>query len=417
MSRRSAAARRRKAVVGRQTPGATRTRPISQPTTPQWPDRQPGAPRKPEPAPNETRPVEQVDALAGNGEASLGAREARATRTASSANGRQSVSVQVVLDTPNDAPGNAPHDDLKTLRSPVDSKWPMLPTGPTTVPVPLRPRDEVLENDAASSGRAPRERSPRFTLIEQPVASGPDGLLDTWPGDMPLAARWWWNVRLAAERAFANLRQGRFRWPGSLRPTFFAVAVGALAVMALAGGATYLAVLRHPHVISLPSLAPGAAAQPTTGIVLQSSPGEPAATVVVPPFTAATWVSNSAPPTSGQVQVYVRVTDTANFAPQTGVSVSLSVAFTCAFPNTVRSYGPATTNADGLAAFTVTYAGLPVGQPVCITATARGGGQAYTATATFAASGGAPVLPTPTPPDGSQPSSTPTPIPCNHPCR
>jgi hypothetical protein len=106
----------------------------------------------------------------------------------------------------------------------------------------------------------------------------------------------------------------------------------------------------------------------SSGIVLQPSP-----VAGTPPPPAqdlmGVWVSNPSPPTSGSVQVFVRLTHDTH--PLAGVPVSIVVNF----PGTASNYGPVMTDGYGLAKFTVRYGGTPAEQPVYVTANAKVDGQ------------------------------------------
>lgn len=98
------------------------------------------------------------------------------------------------------------------------------------------------------------------------------------------------------------------------------------------------------------------------GVILQQpAPGQP--TPVAPQYTVGVWVTNYSPSSGGTEQVYVRVSQS-NAGPMAGVRVFLSVSW----DNAASRYGPATTNAYGLAAFTVVV-NAPPGQPEYVTAT------------------------------------------------
>ena len=105
------------------------------------------------------------------------------------------------------------------------------------------------------------------------------------------------------------------------------------------------------------------------GIVLQQSPSE--GTAIVPPadYLVGIWTSDASPPTSGSVQVYVRLTHTSQALPNVPVSITVN------FPGFTQSYGPVKTDSYGLATFTVNYSGAPSAHPVYMTATAIINGQ------------------------------------------
>jgi hypothetical protein len=126
------------------------------------------------------------------------------------------------------------------------------------------------------------------------------------------------------------------------------------------------------------------AAQPTQAIVVRGAPGTATAPVVRPAYVMGAWVSDSAPPPTGSIQVYVRVTDYVSLLPAAGVPVALQVQFTCSVAYSAQPFGPTPTDTDGIASFTVTFSGLQPGQPVCVTASATAAGKTYTAATTFA---------------------------------
>ena len=129
-----------------------------------------------------------------------------------------------------------------------------------------------------------------------------------------------------------------------------------------------------------------------------------------PAYLVGAWVSDSAPQPSSIVTVYVRITDSATSAPVVGVPVRLTARFTCKASGAAQTYGPANTGTDGVAAVAVAFSGLPVGEPVCVTAQADIRGQTYAADTTFTAAAEAPPTATPLTPDASAPTSpAPTP--------
>jgi hypothetical protein len=129
-----------------------------------------------------------------------------------------------------------------------------------------------------------------------------------------------------------------------------------------------------------------------------------------PAYLVGAWVSDSAPQPSSIVTVYIRITDSATSAPVVGVPVRLTARLTCKASGAAQAYGPANTGTDGVAAVAVAFSGLPVGEPVCVTAQADIGGQTYAADTTFTAAAEAPPTATPLTPDASAPTSpAPTP--------
>jgi hypothetical protein len=106
------------------------------------------------------------------------------------------------------------------------------------------------------------------------------------------------------------------------------------------------------------------------GIILQQSPAAGTPTPQAAHILMGVWVSNPSPPTSGAVQVFVRLTRDTH--PLAGVPVGIVVNF----PDAASRYGPVKTDGYGLATFTVHYGGAPSEQPVYVTADAKVDGQA-----------------------------------------
>jgi hypothetical protein len=129
----------------------------------------------------------------------------------------------------------------------------------------------------------------------------------------------------------------------------------------------------------------------------------PSPSVDEPPYYVGAWVSDSAPPPTSVVSVYVRVTNSATQAAVPGVKVSIFARFTCQSGGSMHTFGPATTGGDGVAVVQVGFSGLPVGQPVCLTATASVGGQTYSADTTFTAAFPAAPTAAPTAPSTEPP--------------
>jgi hypothetical protein len=126
----------------------------------------------------------------------------------------------------------------------------------------------------------------------------------------------------------------------------------------------------------------------------------PSPNVGQPPYYVGAWVSDSAPMPTSVVTVYVRMTNSVTQDPVPGVAVTV-YARLCQNGSGGRTFGPATTGADGLATLQVSVAGLPVGQPVCLTASAPLGNQTYTADTTFTTA--FPAKPTATPTSSGTP--------------
>lgn len=113
------------------------------------------------------------------------------------------------------------------------------------------------------------------------------------------------------------------------------------------------------------------------GDILRPVPPSATATPAAPQYLVGVWMSSASPPAAGSVKVFVRVSK--GVAPAAHVRVSLWVEF----PGYSRGFGPAVTDADGIATINVTYGGLPANQPVFVTANASIGRQTVSAQTTF----------------------------------
>jgi hypothetical protein len=198
------------------------------------------------------------------------------------------------------------------------------------------------------------------------------------------------SARLAA--AFAGMSSAlasvrRILARGMSRPAL--VSPGALAAIAVvvASALTYTAVARGAPgwLAAARGLSLGRAPQPAPAIAVHDTLGTATPTLPRQAYVVGAWVSDSAPSSSGSLQVYVRVTDYASLQPVQGVSVTAQVQFTCATAYRVAAYGPIPTGARGLASFEVSFTGLPRGQPNCVTVFVTVDEQTYTASATFTA--------------------------------
>jgi hypothetical protein len=214
-------------------------------------------------------------------------------------------------------------------------------------------------------------RWPSACLLLAPV----DGLSDRWPGEVP--APWTWLAPLAASLVSLPARLLRAvelrRRPLLYYVVLWIVAAG---LLLLSVGAFALAT----HGAQLWQPAQGSAPSGQVGVVLRSQ--SPTPTLAPPAYAIGAWPSNSSPPSSGTLVIYVRVTETLGDAAAVGVPVYLKVKF----PYSTQSYGPVPTNGDGIAAFKVTYGGLPPGQPAFVTASMTIAGRNYTADTVFAGS-------------------------------
>jgi hypothetical protein len=168
-----------------------------------------------------------------------------------------------------------------------------------------------------------------------------------------------WSERRGRQEAWHRLRM---LLPIALATTLLFVTASTFAIIVAARTAT------HPplHLPVPPNVSPQG------GVALQ----QPSATLSPTPdptvYQIGAWVSDFSPPPGGTVHVYVRVS--ANDQPVPDIAVTLTV-------NATR-HAPATTDAYGLAIFTVSYGGFG-GRPVFVTATATIGGRVLTQVTTF----------------------------------
>jgi hypothetical protein len=95
---------------------------------------------------------------------------------------------------------------------------------------------------------------------------------------------------------------------------------------------------------------PGVAGSPTPSVVGSS---------------IGVWVDSSTPGTSATVHAYVRVTR--DGAPVTAIEVKLDADYSGA----TTTYGPVTTDGYGIAAFTLSFSGVPAYRPIYLTATTK----------------------------------------------
>jgi hypothetical protein len=77
------------------------------------------------------------------------------------------------------------------------------------------------------------------------------------------------------------------------------------------------------------------------------------------------WVDTSTPGTSATVNAYARVTKDGQPAP--GIAVKLDADYSGA----TTTYGPVTTDSYGIAAFTLSFSGVPAFRPIYLTATTK----------------------------------------------
>jgi hypothetical protein len=203
--------------------------------------------------------------------------------------------------------------------------------------------------------------------------------------------------------------------------TTVALALAAGIVVVALSAVTYGVVARNWR--GLPSFSSDAA--PIQKILIHPV-NSPTPSLGQPPYFLGAWVSDSSPQPASMVTVYVRMTNSVTQDPVPGVAVTV-YARLCQNGGGGHTFGPATTGADGLATLQVSFEGLQVGQPICLTASAALAGQTYTADTTFTAASPAKPTATPTSSDasgggdgkgggggGGFPFPTPTPTPLGH---
>jgi hypothetical protein len=88
---------------------------------------------------------------------------------------------------------------------------------------------------------------------------------------------------------------------------------------------------------------------------------------------------------SGSDTIYVRVMRGKDLRPAVGISVTAVVSFTCGSRVGAVGYGPVMTDAGGVAALTIHFAGLHSGRPSCVVVTTHTAAGDFGATTTFVA--------------------------------
>lgn len=194
----------------------------------------------------------------------------------------------------------------------------------------------------------------------------------------PFWATWLDAVsRLLPRRSPFGWRERDWRGSAWGRRAHVMPLVGALLVALIVAGTFAITIATHAagaaqnnlHLLDIQS------ASVPPGNMLRPVPPAATATPAAPQYLIGAWASGSM--SGGSVKVFVRVSH--GDAPVAHVPVTLSVNF----PGYTTSFGPAKTDADGVATITVTYGGLPPDRPVFVTASATIGRQTVTAETTF----------------------------------
>ncbi|GAC1450230.1 MAG: hypothetical protein PVSMB4_08980 [Ktedonobacterales bacterium] len=221
-------------------------------------------------------------------------------------------------------------------------------------------------------------------MVERLPPPTHDGLADEWPGEQVDWRTLGRRVRaLLAALAFGHrgggVPVGR-RYHAAIMGVLAAVIVIGVVGVSLASSAIAQGARGSRGWMGLAPVA--GTATPTAGvIVVHSAPELLTPTPVESRYRIGAWVSNSTPAPSGTTDIFVSVRD--GISPLAKVAVTVHVVYTCAAPATAQDYGPVTTGADGIADVPVTFSNLPVGQPVCVTATATIAHRVYSTTTTF----------------------------------
>ncbi len=140
------------------------------------------------------------------------------------------------------------------------------------------------------------------------------------------------------------------------------------------------------------SLGASATSQPATGVIVHPPTGQGSATPGPLTYTAGVWLSDTSPPASGVVQVFVRVSNEG--APVPGCVTSVYVSYP---GGGGQSLGVTRTDAYGLATFNLALNNASTTRPITIKASAVVPTGSADATITFIArpAGGAVVTPSP----------------------
>jgi hypothetical protein len=129
---------------------------------------------------------------------------------------------------------------------------------------------------------------------------------------------------------------------------------------------------------SLVSMVELPARSSTSGaIVLQQSTPPSTTGTTQNGYLVGMWTSNSSPPDSGTVQVYVRLTRAS--LPVSNVAVTIVVGFR----GDPLTYGPVHTDSYGLATFTITYVDATLGTPISVSGRAFVDGKQLTQQTSF----------------------------------
>ncbi|HEY1389929.1 MAG TPA: hypothetical protein VGF38_15430 [Ktedonobacterales bacterium] len=180
----------------------------------------------------------------------------------------------------------------------------------------------------------------------------------------------------AGDDAFALRERNREGWK-QFRRTGLVLLVLTLVLSVAAFGAAVAAsyLRRATDHLTIPAPAPTVGAY-SNGVVVQPGSESTTPTPEAPKYQIGAWMSNNAPG-GGSVKVFVRLTQ--DVAPIPRIPVTLSVQMP---GGSVVRLGPTSTDAYGLAIFTVNFGGAR-GAPIFVTASATIGTEDLTAETVF----------------------------------
>jgi hypothetical protein len=153
-----------------------------------------------------------------------------------------------------------------------------------------------------------------------------------------------------------------------------------VAILLLAGAFAFLLVSKAASGVRGAAPSPQSTNTPGNSILIQQPPISASPTPPQQPYDIGVWLSSMSPG-GGSVTAFVRISQLT--APVANVPVTLSVQGA-----TIQGGNPHSTNADGIATFTVVFGGAPTDQPIFVFASATVQGNALSAQTTFFPGGG-----------------------------
>jgi hypothetical protein len=153
-----------------------------------------------------------------------------------------------------------------------------------------------------------------------------------------------------------------------------------VAILLLAGAFAFVLVSKAASGVRGAGPSAQSTSTPGNSILIQQPPISASPTPPQQPYDIGVWLSSMSPG-GGSVTAFVRVSNLT--APVANVPVTLSVQGA-----TIQGGSPHSTNADGIAAFTVVFGGAGTDQPIFVFASASVQGNALSAQTTFFPGGG-----------------------------